>query len=187
MNYIIFDLEATCWDGRAGRGKINEIIEVGALKLDDNLKEIDRFAHFVRPVFNPELSPFCKELTTITQEQVDGAEPYEVVLEKFASWSQDGDDEVMMLSWGYYDRQQILREAKHKGHEGTIIKLMERHDSFKHRFAQVRDIRPCGMQGALKMFDLPLDGTHHRGIDDAVNIAKIFVKAFDEVKDVLLT
>lgn len=187
MNYIIFDLEATCWDGGAGRGKLNEIIEVGAVKLDDNLQEVGRFARFVRPVINPELSPFCKELTTINQEQVDNAEPYQVVLEEFARWAKEGSDEVMMLSWGHYDKNQILREAERKGHEGEIIALMERHDSFKHRFAEVRNIRPCGMQGALKMFSLPLDGTHHRGIDDAVNIAKIFVKAFDEVKDVLLT
>lgn len=30
------------------------------------------------------------------------------------------------------------------------------------------------MERALKMLDLPLDGTHHRGIDDAKNISKIF-------------
>ncbi len=30
------------------------------------------------------------------------------------------------------------------------------------------------MGGALKMEKLTLDGTHHRGIDDARNIAKIF-------------
>lgn len=39
-----------------------------------------------------------------------------------------------------------------------------------------------GMERALKMLDLPLDGTHHRGIDDAKNIAKIFVRIFDKLE-----
>ncbi len=30
-----------------------------------------------------------------------------------------------------------------------------------------------GMAGALKQLEIPLEGTHHRGIDDAWNIAEI--------------
>ena len=33
MNYIILDLEATCWKDR-NENKQNEIIEIGALKID---------------------------------------------------------------------------------------------------------------------------------------------------------
>lgn len=38
------------------------------------------------------------------------------------------------------------------------------------------------MERALKMLNLPLEGTHHRGIDDAKNISRIFVKIFDRLK-----
>ncbi|MEK3793401.1 hypothetical protein MKX42_16845 [Paenibacillus sp. FSL R7-0204] len=37
------------------------------------------------------------------------------------------------------------------------------------------------MERALTMLKLPLEGTHHRGIDDAKNIAKIFGKIFDQI------
>lgn len=30
-----------------------------------------------------------------------------------------------------------------------------------------------GMTGMLQKLSLPLDGTHHRGIDDCANIAKV--------------
>jgi len=30
-----------------------------------------------------------------------------------------------------------------------------------------------GMASALHLLDIPLEGTHHRGVDDAYNIAKI--------------
>jgi inhibitor of KinA sporulation pathway (predicted exonuclease) len=38
------------------------------------------------------------------------------------------------------------------------------------------------MEKALNILKLPLDGTHHRGIDDAKNIAKIFKTCFGQWK-----
>lgn len=63
MNYIIFDLEATCW---AQKGPISEIIEIGAVKIGPDLNTISEFSSFVKPMRNPILSDFCKELTSIT-------------------------------------------------------------------------------------------------------------------------
>ncbi|MNV83539.1 hypothetical protein D3C71_1773530 [compost metagenome] len=42
--------------------------------------------------------------------------------------------------------------------------------------------REAGMSAALRKFGLKLEGTHHRGIDDAKNITKIFIKNFDNWK-----
>ncbi len=72
MNYIILDLEATCWKDR-NNGKPNEIIEIGALKIDENGKTISEFSRFVKPKLNPTLSDFCMELTTIPQSEIDSA------------------------------------------------------------------------------------------------------------------
>jgi len=63
MHYIILDLEATCWEEKSD--KANEIIEIGAVKLDENLEVVDTFSQYVRPVISPELSDFCKTLTSI--------------------------------------------------------------------------------------------------------------------------
>jgi inhibitor of KinA sporulation pathway (predicted exonuclease) len=40
-------------------------------------------------------------------------------------------------------------------------------------FAEQQGTEPCGMKGALRRMGIPLDGRHHRGIDDARNIAKL--------------
>ena len=37
-----------------------------------------------------------------------------------------------------------------------------------------------GMKGALRNENIKLEGTHHRGIDDARNIAKIFLNCFED-------
>ena len=46
MNYILLDLEATCWKER-GNKKVGETIEIGTVKLDENGDEVDRFNEFM--------------------------------------------------------------------------------------------------------------------------------------------
>jgi inhibitor of KinA sporulation pathway (predicted exonuclease) len=58
---------------------------------------------------------------------------------------------------------------------------MFKHHSLKHEFATIHGIKPCGMEKALGMLGMSLDGTHHRGIADARNIAKIFKHTFPKL------
>lgn len=47
--------------------------------------------------------------------------------------------------------------------------------NLKHEFAVLTDGRPRTMKEALRFMSLPLEGRHHRGIDDARNIARLAV------------
>lgn len=180
MHYVIFDLEATCWENH--RSKVSEIIEIGAVKLNEKLDEIDEFSVFVKPTINPILSDFCKKLTSISQKDVDTAEPFDQVIINFEKWIKRLGDKVLIYSWGFYDKKQLINESNVKNYSGSILRLLGNHDSLKHKFADIKMIKPCGMGKALKMLNLSLDGTHHRGIDDARNITKIFKSVFEELK-----
>lgn len=178
--FVIFDLEATCYDdNRKDEVKpldfVNEIIEIGAVKLDHIGKEIDRFSKFAKPKTFPKLSKFCTELTTITQEDVDNAENLDIVLEDFLNWC----DGSTLVSWGFYDKTQMLKDMVRNDLDlPHYLDIMEDHHSLKHLHGQWNNLRRSGigMGGALKMEGIKLEGTHHRGIDDALNIAKIFRK-----------
>ncbi|MBI5065303.1 exonuclease domain-containing protein [Candidatus Woesearchaeota archaeon] len=180
MQYIIFDLEATCWEGN--KSKASEIIEIGAVKLNSELKIIDTFSNFVKPTINPELSDFCTKLTSIIQEDVSKAEQFEKVMKEFEYWISSNGQKPYLCSWGFYDKRQILEECKIKRYEGKIIGFLENHISIKHQFAEIKKVKPCGMNEALKMLNLSLEGVHHRAISDAKNITKIFVNVFDKLK-----
>jgi len=181
-NYIIFDLEATCVDDRSIQFS-NEIIEIGAVKLDEELKEIDTFQLFIKPTVNPILSEFCINLTTITQGNVEQGEEFESALQHFASWATSQTDDVILLSWGKYDKNQILKESKMKGYFGEIHHLLKKHRSLKHDFAKMKKTRACGMAKALEWLGIEPTGTHHRGIDDALNIAEIFKAIYDDYEE----
>jgi inhibitor of KinA sporulation pathway (predicted exonuclease) len=66
-NYIIFDLEFNSTKNTKTSRFINEIIEIGAVKLDETLQEVDCFSCTVKPHFSKKLNPYVKKLTNITE------------------------------------------------------------------------------------------------------------------------
>ena len=57
----------------------NEIIEIGAVKLDDTYKEIDSFKTYVKPGITPVTSRITN-LTGITNEMVDDAPDFAIAM-----------------------------------------------------------------------------------------------------------
>ncbi len=64
-------------------------------------------------------------------------------------------------------------------HQLACNEGLERHINIKHAYAAFRQVKPCGMEKALSLAKLPLEGTHHRGLDDARNIARITLTMLD--------
>jgi len=124
---------------------------------------------FVRPKLNPFLSDFCTELTSIRQRDIDLAPDFPSALADFVEWTERYVPFVL-ASWGDYDRKQLHEDCELHGLEYPFGK----HVNLKKAFARLEGrCKQCGMRQALRMLQIPLDGTHHRGIDDARNIAKI--------------
>jgi inhibitor of KinA sporulation pathway (predicted exonuclease) len=164
---IIVDLEATCSENR---DIVNEIIEIGAVKIE-NGKITSTFNSFIRPILNPILTDFCKNLTTINQSDVDNARKFPEVLKDFKAWI--GTDDFILMSWGFYDKNQFAKDCNLHRLSSSWIK---EHKNIKLLFSDKTGCKPCGMEKALNILHIPLEGTHHRGIDDAKNIAKIYLK-----------
>lgn len=168
---IIFDLEATCKEN--DRSFDNEIIEIGAVKISPMLELTDEFTTFVQPVANSKLTPFCTELRTITQAEVDRAPRFPEAFQHFRDWI--GQEPFLLLSWGAYDRKQIEKDCARWRLDAHWAS--RRHINLKQLHAeQVLGVKKqVGMGKALSLAGLELNGTHHRGIDDARNIAAIFI------------
>lgn len=176
MNYIVFDLEATCWEG--WNKSQNETIEIGAVLVNDRMEIVSEFEQFVKPIKFPNLSDFCKELTSIKQSDVDAAPYFAEAIEKFKDWFDYENEDYRLCSWGFYDKKQFESDCKIHGISADWV---EKHISLKHQYGKFKQLRRAiGMKGALRKENMSLDGTHHRGIDDARNIAKIFIKYFDQ-------
>lgn len=173
--YLIIDLEATCRQGDYKKGE-NEIIEIGAVLLNKNYKILGECHVFIQPKRNPVLSEFCRQLTSINQQDVDSAEDFPSAFNKFIQWTEETSNSslqnITFCSWGYYYKNQLIKDCQLHNIEYPF----SAHRSLKHEFSKKRNIKPTGMKMALQICGIEFKGVHHRALDDAKNIAEIFVK-----------
>ena len=173
MNYIVFDLEATCWETQP-IGYIQEIIEIGAYRLDDYGEVRGMFNRFVRPVAHPVLSPFCKQLTNIPQESINRANTFPDVIEEFQDWARIDSESYVLCSWGSFDRKMLVNDCSlHRLDPGWV----DHHINLKEEYRVMKRMKHgIGLKKAVEKEGLIFSGMHHRGISDAENLAKIFTK-----------
>lgn len=168
--YLVIDLEATCDEDKRIRTKEMETIEIGAVLVDgDTLEPVDEFQTFVKPVRHPVLTPFCTRLTSITQSDVERAPRFPEAMARVRQFI--AGRPALFCSWGVYDKHQFEQDAHY--HRANLP-FGKEHLNLKKRFSDVLgETERYGMAGALRRVDLRLIGTHHRGIDDARNIARL--------------
>ena len=177
MNFIIFDLEATCWLGRPPKGA-NEIIEIGALKLNRYGETLSTFNRFVKPIVSPVLSGFCKNLTSIKQADVDNARDFKRVFADFEAWTYERSDDILLCSWGPADQQYLIDDCKlHKLDDEWLDNFID----IKYQYHNNRHLlKHRGLKKTLTKEGFEFTGIEHRAISDAENLAKIFTKYIDE-------
>ena len=124
-SFVVLDVEATCWKkGVFSRKK--ETIEIGAVQLLLNRAQTTwpEFQTFVRPQRLPRLSSFCRELTGITQEDVDAAPTFPDALRLFLEWSQPL-ERVVLASWSRYDLWQLDLDLEAHGLPKLVVPFLD--------------------------------------------------------------
>ncbi len=166
---LVIDVEATCWEGSPPPGEQAEIIEVGYALLDVPTREVwEGGSLLVRPQ-RSRVGAFCTSLTTLTPEMVVGGITFEAAC-RFLTDALDSQSRTW-ASYGDYDRKQFARQCESFG---VPYPFGEAHLNVKSLFARAHSLRrEVDMAAALKILKWPLTGTHHRGGDDARNIAGI--------------
>ena len=165
--YVVVDLEATCDDlGAIPRGE-SETIEIGAvLVARSSLHPVAELMTFVRPQLHG-VTPFCTALTTITPAMVDDAPAFPEAAARLAAFARG----ALFCSWGAYDRNQLAADA---ARHGIAPPLGPAHVNLKEAFARrIGSRKRLGTYSALRRLGVEPTGTHHRGIDDARNIARV--------------
>lgn len=166
---VIVDVEATCWEADPPPDQTSEIIEIGICLLDVASGErLDRDSILVRPTQSV-VSAFCTQLTSLTQEQVEQGTSFEdacsILRLRFKT------KERVWASYGDYDRGMFERQCKR---QEVKYPFSARHINVKTLLAATYGLkRETGLSKALNLLGIPLEGTHHRGVDDAWNIAAI--------------
>jgi ERI1 exoribonuclease 2 len=191
LRYLfVIDFESTCWAERSPSTPAPEIIEFPVVLLClASGKVLEEFHQYVMPVERPQLSPFCTQLTGITQDMVEEGVPLPTCLMLFSKWmervctkysiSMGGGDERAQpgtcCTWSDWDLNLCLEnECRRKQ-----VRKPDGLDSWVDIRAVYREFykrRPQGLNGALKELGLNFEGREHSGIQDARNTAKLVWK-----------
>lgn len=172
---IVVDIEATCWEGNPPPGQEQEIIEIGICALDiASGSRTEKHSILIQPV-RSQVSEFCSQLTTLTQQQMDKEGiPFADAIQRVRRDYQP--EQRAWASYGDYDRLQIQRQCEQ---HGITYPFGRTHINVKNLLAVSLNLsHEIGLERAMQKLGLPLEGTHHRGHDDAWNIAAVLAEIF---------
>lgn len=180
MQYVIMDLE---WNGAFCKdigGYFNEIIDLGAVRLNEALEVTSQFSRLIRPKVSTKLTEIVRNLTSLSNEDLDHGGTFQQTVKAFADWL--GEDDAVVMTWSTSDLLVLLENYRYFFHQDTIPFLKQYADlqAFsQHRF-QMAGGNHLGLQNAASLLDISTEGKElHRALGDSLLSARIFHRQYD--------
>ena len=186
MNRIFVDLEmhpvARIYNPQYAVLK-TETIEIGAVMLDEDLREISSFKEYVHPDFSNVVYPKYQKLTGITTEMLADADCFQAVFDRFCKWCGTN---YIIYSWSDNDIWQFIRECDMKGivYSDAVRYMFNNWKDFQAEFGSLLGTeRLISLAEAITLGGLDFIGQAHDGLIDAQNTAALFRQTSDKGSD----
>ncbi len=173
-NYIVFDLE---WN-QSVRGKQKsvvdfpfEIIEIGAVKLDDQFHMVDEFHRLICPQVYTQMHYMISEVTHMSmQELKKRGEVFPEAAKDFMKWCGEG---AVFCTWGSMDLMELQRNMAYYGMENQFPKPLFYYDVQKLYGMFGRDGEKLSLDTAVEELEIPMERPFHRALSDAYYTGKV--------------
>lgn len=181
MSYVILDLE---WNGSYSKRRkkfINEIIEFGAVKVDENLNVIATFSMLVTPQIGKKLTSRVTQLTHITDQLlIDSNKTFTHVLKKFISFLGDS----VLLTWGKSDIITLMENCEYYFHNDNLDFLKAYCDLqifCQNKLGVGSKGQSLGLLNCAELLSIDAEQQQlHRAQADALLSLKCFEKLYDK-------
>lgn len=184
MYFIIFDLEWNNAYNYATKTGINEIIEIGAVKLNKRLEPVDSFKQLIKPRLSKKLQGRFQSLTHITEEEIQkSGVDFDRAFSDFAAWSR-GDGNIF-LSWSKSDLYTLVSNFL-KFKNTSYIDFIGRYadaQQYCMSFLDKQDNNQISLSDCAEIFNVKIDNTKmHRALEDCYIAAACFKEVYDSKK-----
>lgn len=151
----------------------NEIIQMGAVRLDEGFREKDRLDLAIKNVFYPDLNPYVAEMTGISQERLDEGVSYAKAWSSLLSFCRGAN----LVTWGIGDIFELIRNGHL--HKLTMEALGHEYLDLQEWLGRQRSgNRTPSLKSALQEFDLQVNESKlHDGFYDALSTARVMEAA----------
>ena len=179
MNYIVVDFEMNPVDGKyIEERKICrcEIIEIGAVIMDESFMVLGEFKTLVKPEYNDCIQKKYETLTGISTQMVSGAPTFVTAYEMFANWCESYGTDYEVYAWSDSDYHQLTSEMKLKKYDKEeMMRPLESWFDFQKEFKEALGLeRIPSLEKALNYAGIDFAGRMHDALCDAKNTAELF-------------
>lgn len=177
MNYIVFDLEwnqAADLRTRRANSLLFEIIEIGAVKLNENREQIDEFHELIKPQVFRTMNQVTGDLIHLKIEQLENCRSFPEVAGDFVAWC--GDDYIF-CTWGSLDLTELQKNMDYYNMTPVSEKTLRYYDVqklFSIAFEDKKSRRT--LQYAVDFLNIKKDVAFHRAYTDAYYTAEVVKK-----------
>lgn len=183
--FLDFEMNPIPRENREAREIVlGEIIQIGAVKLNEDYQLTDRFSLNVKPEYSP-VMPHITALTGIRQEDVDNAPLLKEAIGIFTDWilkgSDTGDGKIRIYAWSNSDWKQFSGECRLKHLE--IPKCFNRWMDFQRVYTRLLGLSSrnrISLKNAIGGIEVNFAGTQHSAADDAENSAVLLTLVHDK-------
>lgn len=168
MNYVILDME---WNQALNRATMirspivlnGEIIQIGAVKTDENFGLIDRIKINVRPKFYKKMNPYVEEITGISSIDLTCGESFPQAFRRFSAWC--GSD-FRFITWGFDDIGILSDNLKLHGLDDTFGRNYINLQLIYNRQTNAKQLQ-CSLSSAAESLGIPIEVQVHDAANDA--------------------
>lgn len=182
MAIVVLDLE---WNGAFCKkigGYFNEIIEIGAVRLNDRLEIADRFDAVIRPRVSRKLTHWVTDLTGYTDEQVRAGITFAEAMERLHRFI--GDEGATLLTWSTTDLVVFMENCRYYYDDERIPFVSHYLDlqAYAQRRLELDTAQQVGLAKFAGLLGMDSDSLElHHAIDDSVLSAQILKRVYDRV------
>lgn len=180
MQYVVMDLEWNNTYAKKANGYINEIIEIGAVKLNSELENVDTFSCIIRSQIGKKLRGSVKRLTHLTNADIDTGMPFTKAFYTFRKWI--GNEDTIIFTWGDGDIRVLLDNFKYLNGI-KVVPFLNKYCDLQKVFQKTHKTlkgQQIGLLNAAELVEIDPDMyIHHRALGDSMLTADILKTFFD--------
>lgn len=154
-----------------------EILQIGALKLDQDFNTLATFSRLVKPTLYPVVSPFITALTGITTDQVKDKASFPKVYQDFIRFIGAGD--IAFCVWGKSDVKELYRNVFYHDLDHKLLPKdylnIQPYASEHLGFSMKKLLR---LKNTVEALGIPLSYSFHDAAGDAYYTAEILKKIY---------
>lgn len=183
MNYIVFDLEFNQDFDSLSENAPNltrypfEIIQIGAVKLNQKLKTLATFDRFIKPSLYLKINPDIAKLTGITTQQLQNEETFPMVYQSFLDFIKDAD--AIFCTWGMSDIKEIYQNAALYQLDTSLLpKRYINLQPLASMYLNLSTKRLLRLQVTVEALNIPITVMFHNAFHDAYYTGLIWKKIY---------